>query len=160
MRSIRARRSGIVSGLITRFAPSLTGYLHLARALSALTAYCVAEGRDGRFLLRIEDIDPERCRPEYEWAIYEDLAWLGLEWELPVRLQSEHMAEYAGALERLKVMGVVYPCFAPGNSSRTWCRTKLYTPASAANFRARRRKIVWRVATIRAGGWMPPKQRP
>jgi glutamyl-Q tRNA(Asp) synthetase len=97
--------------LVTRFAPSPTGYLHQGHALSALTAWHIAQEKQGRFLLRIEDIDPERCRPEYEAAIYEDLAWLGLKWEEPVRRQSEHMADYAAALEMLKAKGLIYPCF-------------------------------------------------
>lgn len=97
--------------MVTRFAPSPTGYLHLGHALSALTAYRTAEQAGGRFILRIEDIDPDRCRPEYEVAIFEDLSWLGLRWEVPVRRQSEHLTQYAEALERLKDMGVAYPCF-------------------------------------------------
>jgi len=92
---------------VTRFAPSPTGYLHLGHALSALTA---AELGD-RFLLRIEDIDATRCRPEFEAAIYEDLAWLGLTWETPVRRQSEHMADYRAALDRLDARDFLYPCF-------------------------------------------------
>lgn len=97
------------AGIVSRFAPSPTGDLHLGHALSALTAFEVADG--GRFILRIEDIDRGRCRPEYEAALLEDLAWLGLTWEEPVRRQSEHMADYAAALDRLKALGVVYPCF-------------------------------------------------
>lgn len=95
---------------VTRFAPSPTGYLHEGHAFSALFAASAA-GPDGRFLLRIEDIDGTRCRPEFEVAIYEDLAWLGLRWETPVRRQSEHFAEYGAALARLQAEGLVYPCF-------------------------------------------------
>lgn len=100
--------------VITRFAPSPTGLLHLGNAYSAL--FCRDEARRlggdlGRFLLRIEDIDPARCRPEYEQAIYEDLAWLGLVWERPVRRQSDHYAEYAGKIAQLRDDGLVYPCF-------------------------------------------------
>src|SRR5512145_993617 len=84
---------------ITRFAPSPTGYLHLGHALSALTAFDAARAAGGRFLLRIEDIDQGRARPEFEAAILEDLAWLGLQWEEPVRRQSGHMDEYAKALQ-------------------------------------------------------------
>ena len=97
--------------LVTRFAPSPTGRLHLGHALSALVGWAAAKAAGGRFLLRIEDIDLGRCRPEFEAAIYEDLAWLGLGWEEPVRRQSEHFADYAGALERLAAMELVYPCF-------------------------------------------------
>ncbi|HCK84033.1 MAG TPA: tRNA glutamyl-Q(34) synthetase GluQRS [Hyphomonadaceae bacterium] len=95
----------------TRFAPSPTGLLHLGHAFSALTAFEAAQAADGRFLLRIEDIDSGRCRPEFEAAIYEDLAWLGLEWEQPVRRQSEHMVEYAAVLQTLIDRGLVYRCF-------------------------------------------------
>jgi glutamyl-Q tRNA(Asp) synthetase len=97
--------------IVTRFAPSPTGYLHLGHAHSALVGWRRARAESGRFLLRIEDIDPARCRPEFEAAILEDLAWLGLDWDGPVRRQSEHLADYEAALERLRVMGLLYPCF-------------------------------------------------
>jgi glutamyl-Q tRNA(Asp) synthetase len=96
---------------VTRFAPSPTGYLHPGHAFSALTAFEAARAAGGRFLLRIEDIDATRVRPEFEAAIYEDLAWLGLDWETPVRRQSEHLADYAAALDRLVGLGVMYRCF-------------------------------------------------
>ncbi len=97
------------SPVVTRFAPSPTGYLHLGHAYSALFAEARARESGGRFLLRIEDIDQGRCRPEFEDAILQDLDWLGLGWETPVRRQSEHMEDYAQALERLD--GLLYPCF-------------------------------------------------
>jgi glutamyl-Q tRNA(Asp) synthetase len=97
--------------LTTRFAPSPTGYLHLGHAYSALFAWRRAREAGGRFLLRIEDIDPGRCRPEFTRAILEDLAWLGLEWNGPVRVQSEHLAEYQAALDALARRGLLYPCF-------------------------------------------------
>jgi glutamyl-Q tRNA(Asp) synthetase len=96
---------------VTRFAPSPTGYLHLGHALSALTAFGAARAAEGQFLVRIEDIDQGRARPEFEAAILEDLAWLGLEWTQPVRRQSEHMADYAGALQQLIDRELVYRCF-------------------------------------------------
>ncbi|WP_454760735.1 tRNA glutamyl-Q(34) synthetase GluQRS [Caulobacter segnis] len=96
---------------VTRFAPSPTGYLHRGHAFSALTAYQAAREAGGRFLLRIEDIDATRCRPEYDAAIFEDLAWLGLEWEQPVRRQSEHLTDYHAAIETLRERGLVYRCF-------------------------------------------------
>lgn len=96
---------------VFRFAPSPNGYLHLGHALSALLNFDMARAAGGRFLLRIEDIDVSRCRPEYEAAIYEDLAWLGLEWETPVRRQSDHFSAYRDALDRLTAMGLVYPSF-------------------------------------------------
>jgi glutamyl-Q tRNA(Asp) synthetase len=96
--------------IVTRFAPSPTGYLHVGHAASALTGWRAAQDAGGRFLLRIEDIDATRCRPEFERAIYEDLAWLGLTWDEPVRRQSQHMADYAAALGRLDRWGVLYPC--------------------------------------------------
>jgi len=94
---------------VFRFAPSPNGYLHLGHALAALTDFEMARALSGRFLLRIEDIDGTRCRPEFEQAIYEDLAWLGIAWEEPVRRQSEHLAAYRDALERLA--DLVYPSF-------------------------------------------------
>ncbi len=99
------------SGTVTRFAPSPTGLLHLGHAYSALFARESARRAGGRFLLRIEDIDRVRAQDEYEAAIHEDLAWLGLEWETPVRRQSEHFADYRAALEVLDGLGVLYPCF-------------------------------------------------
>jgi len=95
--------------ITTRFAPSPSGYLHRGHAYSALTAARAAQ--DGRFILRIEDIDTARCRPEFEAAISEDLAWLGLRWETPVRRQSDHMDDYQAALERLRAESLVYRCF-------------------------------------------------
>lgn len=97
--------------IITRFAPSPTGRLHLGHAYSALFAYRNAQTNDGRFILRIEDIDTTRCRPEYESGIYEDLAWLGLSWETPVRRQSEHFEDYKNALKSLENRDLLYPCF-------------------------------------------------
>jgi glutamyl-Q tRNA(Asp) synthetase len=97
--------------IITRFAPSPTGYLHRGHAFSALTAHDAARAAGGRFLLRIEDIDSQRCRPQFEAAIYEDLSWLGLAWEQPVRRQSEHLDLYRQALARLIERGVMYRCF-------------------------------------------------
>ncbi len=94
---------------VTRFAPSPTGFLHMGHAYSALFAKSAA--KDGRFLVRIEDIDRGRCRPAFETAIFEDLAWLGLQWEAPVRRQSDHFAEYGEALDRLDKRGLLYPCF-------------------------------------------------
>jgi glutamyl-Q tRNA(Asp) synthetase len=100
-----------VTDLVTRFAPSPTGYLHRGHAFSALSAHAAAQTAGGRFLLRIEDIDAARCRPEFERAVYEDLAWLGLSWEAPVRRQSERLADYAGALQQLAERGLIYRCF-------------------------------------------------
>ena len=96
---------------VFRFAPSPNGYLHLGHALSALLNADMAAAAGGRLLLRIEDIDETRCRPEYEAAIYEDLAWLGITWERPVRRQSEHYNDYRAALARLEAQGLVYPSF-------------------------------------------------
>ena len=95
----------------TRFAPSPTGDLHKGHAFSALTAFEAAREAKGRFVLRIEDIDATRCRPEFDAAILEDLAWLGLDWETPVRRQSEHLDDYHAALARLEAQGLVYRCF-------------------------------------------------
>jgi glutamyl-Q tRNA(Asp) synthetase len=96
---------------VFRFAPSPNGYLHLGHALAALTDFEMARALSGRFLLRIEDIDATRCRPEYEQAIVDDLAWLGIAWEQPVRRQSEHLGDYRMALARLDAQGLLYPSF-------------------------------------------------
>lgn len=100
-----------MSSIVTRFAPSPTGFLHLGHAYSALIAWRSAREAGGRFLLRLEDIDHTRCRPEFAAAILEDLAWLGLDWDGPVRVQSEHFSDYEAALDRLDVAGLIYPCF-------------------------------------------------
>jgi glutamyl-Q tRNA(Asp) synthetase len=97
--------------IVTRFAPSPTGYLHLGHALAALTAWGRARAADGRFLLRIEDIDPARCRPEFTAAILEDLAWLEIDWDGPVRVQSAHLPAYRAVLDALAARGLLYPCF-------------------------------------------------
>jgi glutamyl-Q tRNA(Asp) synthetase len=95
---------------VTRFAPSPTGLLHLGHAYSALLAFEQAKSQNGTFLLRIEDIDQPRCKPEFEQAIYDDLTWLGLNWPTPVMRQSDRRATYDGALKRLTDMGLTYPC--------------------------------------------------
>src|ERR1700761_9052605 len=94
----------------TRFAPSPTGWLHKGHAFSALTAFAAAKDAGGRFILRIEDIDATRGRPAFDAGLLEDLAWLGLSWEEPVRRQSEHMADYRAALDDLAARGLVYRC--------------------------------------------------
>src|ERR1700680_662832 len=96
---------------VFRFAPSPNGFLHLGHAFSALLNHDMATAAGGRLLLRIEDIDRSRCRPEFEAAIYEDLAWLGIKWETTVRRQSAHLAEYRAALERLKAKALIYAGF-------------------------------------------------
>jgi glutamyl-Q tRNA(Asp) synthetase len=96
---------------VTRFAPSPTGRLHLGHAYSALAAHDFARDRGGTFLLRIEDIDPGRVRPEYVDGIFEDLLWLGLEWDGELLYQSERLPLYAEALARLRAAGLLYPCF-------------------------------------------------
>jgi len=133
-----------------RFAPSPNGHLHLGHAYSALLNFDMARARGGRFLLRIEDIDATRCRPDYETAIYEDLAWLGLAWEAPVRRQSEHLADYGAAIDRLSAQGLVYASFesraeiarlvavreASGPSSRDWPRDPDGAPLYPGDARA------------------------
>ena len=106
---------------VFRFAPSPNGRLHLGHAFSALTTARAARDCGGRFLLRIEDIDLVRSRPRFEQAIYDDLAWLGLAWEEPVRRQSEHFADYRAALARLEGRGLVYPCFASRSQIAAAC---------------------------------------
>ena len=99
------------TGAVTRFAPSPTGEIHLGHAYSALIAYAEGQGKTGRFLVRIGDIDPVRSKPEFERSILKDLEWLGLEWEKPVRRQSKHIKDYRTALDHLRCNGLVYPCF-------------------------------------------------
>jgi glutamyl-Q tRNA(Asp) synthetase len=96
---------------VTRFAPSPTGRLHRGHAFSALTAWRAAREVGGRFLLRIEDIDPTRCKSEFEAAILEDLTWLGLDWDGPVRRQSEHLSDYSAVIDDLNGRGLLYRCF-------------------------------------------------
>lgn len=112
----------------TRFAPSPTGLLHLGHAFSALTAWDLAESSGGECLLRIEDIDTTRSRPDYEAAIYADLAWLGLDWPRPVLRQSERLPRYAAALDHLGVLGVTYPC----SCTRAEIRAALAAPQEGA----------------------------
>lgn len=102
---------------VFRFAPSPNGRLHLGHAYSALLNDRMARAAGGRFLLRIEDTDRSRCRPEFTNGILEDLAWLGLRWEQPVRIQSEHLADYRANLARLWDGGVIYPCFCSRRSA-------------------------------------------
>ena len=97
--------------VVTRFAPSPTGWLHLGHVYAARVAWREAVESGGRFLVRLEDIDGTRVRPEYEAGIFEDLAWLGMRWEKPVRKQSEHWEDYRTALAKLEEMGLLYPCF-------------------------------------------------
>src|SRR6202047_3879940 len=101
----------ILEPTLTRFAPSPTGYLHLGHVRSAFEGWRAARAAGGRFFLRIEDIDQTRCRPGFEAAILEDLAGLGLDWDGPVRRQSEHFDDYRQALDRLAAQGALYPCF-------------------------------------------------
>src|ERR1700687_3365964 len=96
---------------VFRLAPSPNGYLHLGHAYSALLNYDMARELGGRLLLRIEDIDEQRSRPEYEAAFYQDLEWLGISWQQPVRRQSEHFADYEAALIKLNARGLLYPSF-------------------------------------------------
>ena len=97
--------------LVTRFAPSPTGYLHLGHAYSVFVAQSVVRQSGGTLLVRMEDIDSSRCRSEYEQAILDDLEWLGIIWEKPIRRQSDHIAEYRKCLRKLSNLGVIYPCF-------------------------------------------------
>lgn len=145
----------------TRFAPSPTGRLHKGHAFSALTAWSAAKAAGGRFLLRIEDIDPTRCRPEHEAAILEDLAWLGLDWETPVRRQSDHLSDYAAAIEALKARDLLYRCFrtrkeildrigdAPHGASET-VRPGPHPAEEEARFLAQGRPFAWRLSLDRA----------
>ena len=97
--------------IVTRFAPSPTGHLHLGHAYSAVLGHSLARDRGGEFRLRIEDLDQTRSRPEFVEGIYEDLHWLGLDWDEPVLVQSRRTSEYEDALEQLKAAGLAYACF-------------------------------------------------
>src|SRR5262245_60036726 len=153
---------------ITRFAPSPSGYLHLGHALSALTAFDAAHTAGGRFLLRIEDIDQARTRPAFEAAILDDLAWLGLEWEEPVRRQSEHMADYAAALQDLIDRQLVYRCFrtrkeiaeaiasAPHGESEERFRGEALPPAEEAEKLAAGEPFAWRLSLKKARAALGP----
>ena len=135
---------------VWRFAPSPNGRLHLGHAASALLNYTGARRGGGRFLLRIEDIDPARCRPEFEQAVYDDLQWLGLDWETPVLRQSEHFPRYQAALAGLRAEGLVYACFCsrgdiaravPAEHPRDWDGALVYPGTCrrlSAEARARR----------------------
>jgi len=145
----------------TRFAPSPTGRLHKGHAFSALTASSAAKATGGRFVLRIEDIDPTRCKPEFETAILEDLAWLGLDWETPVRRQSEHLADYAAVIDALNARDLLYPCFrtrkeildaigdAPHGPAEA-VRPGPHAPEDEARLLAEGRPYAWRLSLDRA----------
>lgn len=127
----------------TRFAPSPTGYLHLGHAFSALAAFTAAQRAGGAFLLRIEDIDHTRCRPEFEAAILEDLAWLGISWAEPTLRQSEHLADYRKALETLRARGVLY---ADPNTRSGQAEAALSAPQAGDAPRAGGRATAWRLS--------------
>jgi glutamyl-Q tRNA(Asp) synthetase len=140
---------------VFRFAPSPNGDLHLGHAFSALTDFRAAKAAGGRFLVRMEDIDTTRCRPEFEAGILADLAWLGIRWETPVRRQSEHFADYAAALARLTDLGLVYPAFlsrgeikarvdAAEADGRIWPRDPDGAPLDPGDDRALDRAEAWR----------------
>jgi glutamyl-Q tRNA(Asp) synthetase len=136
--------------IVTRFAPSPTGYLHLGHAYSALFAQDSARKAGGRFLLRIEDIDTGRGRPEFEAAIAEDLAWLGVTWDGAVRRQSEHMEDYRAALGRLDRLGVTYPCFCSRKDIAA-ARSAPHGPGAAYPGTCRARSPADRAERIAAG---------
>jgi glutamyl-Q tRNA(Asp) synthetase len=147
--------------MITRFAPSPTGRLHKGHAFSALTAWTTARAAGGRFLLRIEDIDPTRCKPEFDAGILEDLAWLGLHWETPVRRQSAHLTDYATVIDTLDRRGLLYRCFrtrkeildaigdAPHGAAEA-VRPGPHLPEEEAALLAEGRAFAWRLSLDRA----------
>lgn len=147
--------------VVTRFAPSPTGRLHKGHAFSALTAWTAAKASGGRFILRIEDIDPTRCRPEFDAGILEDLAWLGLDWETPVRHQSAHLADYATVIDVLDRRGLLYRCFrtrkeildaigdAPHGAAEA-VRPGPHPPEEEAALLAEGRAFAWRLSLDRA----------
>ena len=149
------------ASFVTRFAPSPTGRLHRGHAFSALKGFTAARKVGGRFLLRIEDIDQTRCRAEFEAALMDDLAWLGLAWETPVRRQSAHMADYRAALDALHARGLVYRCFrtrrdiaaaiesAPHGAMEAW-RGGALAPDEEAPRMARGDGYAWRLSLAAA----------
>ena len=152
----------------TRFAPSPTGYLHRGHAFSALSGFEAARAVQGRFLLRIEDLDETRVRPEFEAAILDDLAWLGLNWETPVRRQSEHRDDYLAALSKLRARGLLYRCFktrrelieasasAPhGPDPSPYCGETLPEAEEAARL-AQGEPFAWRLSLDRARAALGP----
>src|SRR5689334_23997843 len=153
---------------VTRFAPSPTGYLHLGHAFSALTAFDAARAHGGRFLLRIEDIDQGRARDAFVTAIYEDLAWLMLEWETPVRRQSQHMGEYERVLDGLIERGLLYRDFrtrreiaeaiasAPHGPSEDLFRGEALAAQEEAERLAAGEPFAWRLSLKRARAALGP----
>ena len=156
--------------VITRFAPSPTGYLHLGHIHAALFAHGKAREQGGVFLLRLEDIDTQRCRPHYAAALLEDLRWLGIDWDGPVRVQTEHLPDYRAALDQLIRRGLAYPCFcsradieaagaAPhGPEGPIYPGTCRHLPAAIRAERMTREKHAWRLdmaAALRAVAAMP-----
>ena len=114
--------------IVTRFAPSPTGRLHLGHAFSAVTACARARGGQGKFLLRIEDLDQARCRPEFVAGILQDLAWLGLEHDPPLLVQSQRGAEYAAAFDQLRAQRLIYACFCSrSDTARRWASRPSYS---------------------------------
>jgi glutamyl-Q tRNA(Asp) synthetase len=116
--------------VVTRFAPSPTGPLHLGHAYSAILAHDMARAAGGRFLLRMEDTDLDRCRPEWDALIQEDLAWLGLTWDGPIHRQAAHIARYNARLETLEGKGLLYPC----SCTRSDIRAALAAPQEGVAF--------------------------
>jgi len=142
-----------MSTLRTRFAPSPTYYLHLGHAASALHVWRWAEARGAEVLLRIEDIDTTRCRPEYTEAIYEDLQWLGFEWPEPVRVQSEHFPAYAACVDELTARGLTYRCFRTRqdlNALPDPFRPGPHRAEDEAKFLAEGRPFAWRLSLAAA----------
>lgn len=151
----------MTEAFVTRFAPSPTGRLHKGHAFSALTAWSAARAAGGRFLLRLEDIDSTRCRPKFETGILEDLAWLGLDWEQPVRRQSEHLVDYVTVVDVLKRRGLLYRCFrtrkeildaigdAPHGAAEA-TRPGPHPPDEEAELLAEGRPFAWRLSLERA----------
>jgi len=149
----------------TRFAPSPTGRLHRGHALSALTAWTAARAAGGRFVLRIEDIDPTRCRPAFEAGVLEDLTWLGLDWDGPVRRQSDHLHQYAGVVDVLDRRGLMYRCFrtrkdildaigdaphGPSQDESAAARPGPHPPEEETALLAQGRPFAWRLSLDRA----------
>jgi len=145
--------------VLTRFAPSPTGYLHLGHAYAAEQAFNFAKENNGTCFLRIEDIDHTRCKPEYTRAIYEDLDWLGFDWPIPARRQSDHRAEYSKVIETLNEKGLLYRCF----KTRKELPDGIYHGQVDPNEKARlnaNEKFAWRLSMSPAATMMLCKALP
>ena len=146
-----------MNNIVTRFAPSPSGYLHLGHAASAAKAFGFAQEHAGTCLLRIEDIDTTRCKPEFEQAIYEDLTWLGYTWPQPVRRQTDHMDAYTHVIEKLRGMGLVYRCFKTRTELAAEGARPILDKSQEQDWVASGKAFAWRLSLDRAQKYLGEK---